>query len=55
VCTYKYIDLEDDQCDGKGTREMMRGSSKFDVCGTNATIYTKVDPIEAGMICPSTK
>lgn len=40
-CTYQYTDLEDDQCDGKGTGEMTRFSSEFDLCQARASMYTE--------------
>jgi len=45
-CTYKCTDLEDDQCDCKSTREMMRRSSSLGLCRTSAIMSTEAVPNE---------
>ena len=45
-CTYKCTDLEDDQCNCRGTREMMRRPSEFDLCRTSAIMSTEAVPNE---------
>jgi len=45
-CTYKYTDLEDDQCDCMSTGEMMRRPSEFDLCRTSANMATEAIPNE---------